>query len=70
MPCRHSFRVRGRLRGFQVPATEIVRVKTRRVPTSWTTWMEPNSNNGCVSDQSSYILMSTGYQPNKIGHQK
>ena len=32
--------------------------------------MEPNTDNGYVSDQSSYILEGTGYQPNVIGHQQ
>ncbi len=37
---------------------------------SYATWMEPNTDNGYVSDQSSYILMGTGYQPDIIGHQQ
>ena len=37
---------------------------------SYATWLEPNTDNGYVTDQSSYILMGDGYEPNnKIGHQ-
>jgi hypothetical protein len=37
---------------------------------SYATWLEPNTSNGYVSDQSSYILMGTGYLPTTIGHQQ
>jgi len=37
---------------------------------SYATWLEPNTDNGYVTDQSSYILMGDGYLPNTIGHQQ
>ncbi len=37
---------------------------------SYATWLEPNSANGYVTDQSGNILEGSGYQANVIGHQK
>jgi hypothetical protein len=37
---------------------------------SYATWLEPNSNNGYISDQSGNILLGANYESNLIGHQK
>ncbi|HLH78295.1 MAG TPA: right-handed parallel beta-helix repeat-containing protein [Candidatus Binataceae bacterium] len=37
---------------------------------SYATWLEPNSDNGYVADQSGNILMGNNYAANVIGHQQ
>jgi hypothetical protein len=52
------------------PATPVTNITFEGLQFSYATWLEPNTNNGYVSDQSSYILEGTGYQSNIIGHQQ
>ncbi len=52
------------------PASPVENMTFQGLQFSYATWLEPNTNNGYVTDQSSYILMGTGYQINTIGHQQ
>ncbi|HKM99726.1 MAG TPA: right-handed parallel beta-helix repeat-containing protein, partial [Candidatus Binataceae bacterium] len=52
------------------PASPVANITFQGLQFSYATWLEPNTDNGYVSDQSSYILMGDGYQPNTIGHQQ
>ncbi len=53
------------------PTSPVANITFQGLQFSYATRLEPNTNNGYVSDQSSYILMGTGYQPNAtIGHQQ
>lgn len=52
------------------PTSPVENMTFQGLQFSYATWLEPNTNNGYVTDQSSYILMGTGYQPNTIGHQQ
>ena len=51
------------------PAKPVSNIMFQGLQFSYATWLEPNTKDGYVSDQSSYILMGEGYQPNIIGHQ-
>jgi hypothetical protein len=42
----------------------------RNLQFSYATWLEPNSPNGYVADQSGNILIGAGYSSNVIGHQQ
>ncbi|MGO9451984.1 MAG: right-handed parallel beta-helix repeat-containing protein [Candidatus Binataceae bacterium] len=52
------------------PASPVANITFQGLQFSYATWLEPNTDNGYVTDQSSYILMGDGYQPNTIGHQQ
>jgi hypothetical protein len=52
------------------PAKPITNISFEGLQFSYATWLEPNTDNGYVTDQSSYILMGDGYNPNTIGHQQ
>ncbi len=52
------------------PTKPITDISFNGLQFSYATWLEPNTNNGYVTDQSSYILMGSGYEPNTIGHQQ
>jgi len=52
------------------PAKPVTNISFVGLQFSYATWLEPNTSNGYVTDQSSYILMGDGYKPNTIGHQQ
>ena len=52
------------------PGSPVQNMTFQGLQFSYATWLEPNTSNGYVSDQSSYILMGTGYSLTSIGHQK
>ncbi|HEY4899235.1 MAG TPA: right-handed parallel beta-helix repeat-containing protein [Terriglobales bacterium] len=52
------------------PGSPVSDITFRGLQFSYATWLEPNTDNGYVTDQSSYILMGDGYLQNKIGHQQ
>lgn len=52
------------------PAKPVTNISFEGLQFSYATWLEPNTTNGYVTDQSSYILMGDGYKPNTIGHQQ
>src|ERR1700676_5194187 len=52
------------------PDRPVTNITFQGLQFSYATWLEPNTNNGYVTDQSSYILMGDGYLPNTIGHQQ
>ena len=52
------------------PDKPVANITFQGLQFSYATWLEPNTNNGYVTDQSSYILMGDGYLPNTIGHQQ
>jgi Right handed beta helix region len=52
------------------PTSPVTNITFEGLQFSYATWLEPNTNNGYVTDQSSYILMGDGYQLNTIGHQQ
>jgi hypothetical protein len=52
------------------PGDPVANITFQNLQFSYATWLEPNTDNGYVTDQSSYILMGDGYLPNTIGHQQ
>ena len=52
------------------PGNAVSNITFQGLGFSYATWLEPNSNNGYVSDQSGNILLGANYQPNVIGHQQ
>ena len=52
------------------PGSPVSNITFQGLQFSYATWLEPNTDNGYVTDQSSYILMGDGYLPNTIGHQQ
>jgi hypothetical protein len=52
------------------PAAPVTDIRFIGLQFSHATWLEPNSANGYVADQSGNILLGEGYTANVIGHQQ
>lgn len=52
------------------PGNAVSNITFQGLVFSYATWLEPNSNNGYVSDQSGNILLGYNYQSNVVGHQQ
>lgn len=52
------------------PAAPVTDIRFAGLQFSHATWLEPNSANGYVADQSGNILKGDGYEANVIGHQQ
>ena len=52
------------------PGSPVSNITFQELVFSYATWLEPNSNNGYVADQSGNILLGAKYESNLIGHQQ
>ncbi len=52
------------------PGSPVSNITFESLQFSYATWLEPNSTNGYVADQSGNILMGADYSANTIGHQQ
>jgi len=52
------------------PGDPVSNITFKDLQFSYATWLEPNSINGYVADQSGNILIGDDYAPNTIGHQQ
>jgi hypothetical protein len=50
-------------------ATPVANITFKGLQFAYATWLQPNSSDGYVSDQSGNVLIGGGYQANVIGHQ-